>query len=148
MKTFLIGGTHLESPLANAGLLLLRVFAGLALLFQHGLHKMPPSPRFIERVSDIGFPLPELFAWAAGGAEAVGGGLLALGLLTRPASAFILVTMLVAAFGRHGSDPFGEKELALLYGCVALLFLLVGSARYGLDAVFRKKIYKQHELNQ
>lgn len=148
MQKYLNGGVDVAPPLANIGLLLLRAFAGLALLFQHGLYKMPPSPRFIERVSSIGFPLPELFAWAAGVAETIGGGLLALGLLTRPASALILVTMLVAAFGRHAGDPFSAKELALLYGCAALLFLLVGSARYGLDAVLRTRVNKQHELNR
>ncbi len=144
MKNFLLGGVEIASPLANIGLLLLRVFTGLALLFQHGLHKMPPSPRFVERVSNLGFPLPELFAWAAGFAEAVGGSLLALGLFTRPASAFILVTMLVAAFGRHAGDPFSEKELALVYACVAVLFLLIGPARYGLDAVLRRREGKQN----
>ncbi|MCI0697446.1 DoxX family protein [candidate division KSB1 bacterium] len=148
MKKFLIGGVDIAPPLANIGLLLLRVFTGLALLFQHGLHKMPPSPRFVERVSGLGFPLPELFAWAAGVAETIGGGLLALGLLTRPASALILVTMLVAAFGRHAGDPFSAKELALLYGCVAFLFLLVGSARYGFDAVLRKRNIELHESNR
>ena len=71
-------------------------------------------------------------------------GLLALGFFTRPASAFILATMLVAAFGRHVSDPFRAKELALTYACVATLFLLVGSARYGIDAMLRRLEGKQH----
>jgi hypothetical protein len=56
--------------------------------------------------------------------------------------------MLVAAFGRHAGDPFSAKELALLYGCVAFLFLLVGSARYGLDAVLRTRIENQHDLSR
>lgn len=140
LKKLLLGGVEVTPPLANMGLLLLRVFAGLAMLFQHGLHKLPPSSRFIERVSALGFPAPEFFAWAAAIAEVFGGGLLALGLFTRPAAASIAITMLVAAFGRHANDPFDEKELALLYGCVAFLFILIGSGRYGLDAVLRKRM--------
>lgn len=139
LKKLLLGGVEVTPPAANIGLLLLRVFTGWAMLLQHGLHKLPPSPRFIERVSALGFPLPEFFAWAAALAEVFGGGLLALGLCTRPAAAAILVTMLVAAFMLHANDPFGEKELALLYACVAWLFMLIGSGRYGLDAAFGKR---------
>jgi putative oxidoreductase len=45
--------------------------------------------------------------------------------------------MLAAAFLRHAADPFARKELALLYGFVALMFLLIGSGRYGIDALLR-----------
>jgi putative oxidoreductase len=87
----------------------------------------------------MGFPLPALFAWAAALSESLGGLLLAVGLLTRPAAFFILVTMFVAAFIRQAGDPFLERELALLYGAVAIQFLLVGSGRFGLDAFFRSR---------
>ena len=139
IKELLIGGVNLDSSLAHTGLLLLRVFTGLTLLFQHGLRKMPPSPRFVETVGTLGFPLPELFAWVAGLAEVIGGGLLALGLFTRPAAASILFTMLVAAFGRHALDPFREKELALTFACIAAVFLFIGSARYGIDTMIRNR---------
>jgi putative oxidoreductase len=115
------------------GLLALRLFAGLAIAFGHGVGKLPPTEGFVEATANVGFPLPVVFAWAAGLSEFLGGLLVALGLMTRPASLFLLITMLVAAFGAHGGEPFGDKEMALLYGAVFLCTLLAGSGRFGLD---------------
>lgn len=136
----LFGGDGGGSAVADAGLLVLRLFAGLTLAFAHGLGKLPPSEGFVESVSGLGFPAPEIFAWAAGLAEFAGGLLLALGLFTRPAAVAIAFTMAVAAFGRHGDDPFSSKEKALLFLAIAVAFLLAGSGRYGLDRlVYRKR---------
>lgn len=127
------------APLAtDTGLLVLRVFAGLSLALAHGIRKLPPSERFVGGVVEMGFPLPELFAWAAGLSEFGGGLLLAAGLLTRPASFFILVTMLVAGLIRE-SGPYADRELALLFAAVAVLFLLAGSGRFGLDALIHRR---------
>ena len=139
LKQILFGGETGLSPLANTGLTLLRIFAGVALALGHGLGKMPPSDRFIESTANLGFPLPGLFAWAAALSEFLGGAFLALGLFTRPASFFIICTMLVAVFGAHLNDPFGRKELALMYLFVALCFLLKGANDWSVDAILRRK---------
>lgn len=115
------------------GLLVLRVFAGLALALAHGIGKIPPSAGFVEGVAGMGFPAPLAFAWAAGLAESAGGLLLALGLFTRPAAFFILVNMLVASFLMQAGDPFLERELALLYAFVALFYMLAGPGRLSVD---------------
>jgi putative oxidoreductase len=83
----------------------------------------------------MGFPLPEVFARIAGASEFLGGLFLALGLLTRPAAVFVALTMAVARFVQHGSDPFGTGELALIYlvGAVALAF--TGAGRFALDRI-------------
>ena len=133
------GGDGGRSPLSDLGLLVVRVFAGLALGLGHGLKKVPPSDRFVEMTGELGFPLPELFAWAAGLSELAGGILLALGLFTRPASALIAITMLVAAFGQHAGDPFGDREMALLYLVIAVAFMLIGSGRYGIDRLLHRQ---------
>ena len=133
----LLTGTTTNAPSTDAGLLVLRAFAGLALAFAHGLGKFPPSERFIAGVATMGFPAPALFAWAAAGAELIGGILLAIGLFTRPSAFLILATMATAGFIRHAPDPFSGKEKALLFGAVALLFLLAGAGRYSVDAMMR-----------
>lgn len=138
-KSLLFGGAGGRTQAADVGLLLLRLFTGLALAFGHGIGKLPPSAGFVERTGSLGFPIPEFFAWAAGLAEFGGGLLLALGLMTRPASFFIGFTMLVAAFGRHAADPFGQKEKALLYLAIAMLYLLIGAGRYSVDHWLGKK---------
>jgi putative oxidoreductase len=136
----LFGTSHLDCPVADGALTLLRVFAGLSLALAHGLGKMPPSEKFIEGVTNLGFPAPMLFAWSAGLAELAGGMLVAVGLATRPAAVFACFTMLVAAFGAHSADPFQKKELALLYATIMLAFVFVGAGRFGLDAFVRKQL--------
>lgn len=135
----LFGGDGGGSALADAGLLVLRLFAGLALALAHGLGKLPPSPQFVEGTAAMGFPLPGLFAWASGLAEFGGGLLLALGFLTRPAAFFVAFNMSVAAFGAHAGEPFTDREMALFFLAVALLFGLAGSGRYGLDRLLYRK---------
>ena len=43
LKQILFGGESGLSPLANAGLTLLRIFTGVALAFSHGIGKLPPG---------------------------------------------------------------------------------------------------------
>ncbi len=138
LKKILFGGESGLSPLANAGLTLLRIFAGAALAFSHGIGKMPPSDGFIEGTARIGFPLPAVFAWAAALSEFLGGLFLALGLFTRVSSFFIAVTMLVALLGVHRADPFQKQELAFLYLFIALAFMLKGSGDWSMDSFLRK----------
>lgn len=134
MRSLLFGGMRSGSVLFEIGITPLRLFAGLALCLGHGLAKFPPSAAFVSRVDAFGFPMPVLFAWAAAGAEIVGGILLAIGLLTRPASLFILCTMTTAVVFQHANDPFAGKEKAMLFGFVAFAFLWIGAGRWSVDA--------------
>jgi putative oxidoreductase len=139
LKQILYGGESGLSPLTNAGLTLLRIFAGLALALGHGMGKLPPSEKFIESTGGMGFPVPAFFAWAAALSEFLGGCFLALGLFTRVASFFIICTMLTAFIGVHWNDPFNRQELALMYFFVALCFLLKGAGDWSVDAFLRRK---------
>lgn len=137
VKRVLCGGSQIKALPADLGLTILRLFAGLALAFNHGLSKIPPPQMFIESVSGMGFPAPTFFAWSAALSELVGGLLLAIGLFTRPAALFILITMGCAAFILHRADPFQEREPALIFGAVALVFLFAGAGRLSLDHFLR-----------
>lgn len=139
LRDLLIGGEGGRSALADFALLLLRATFGAGLALGHGLGKLPVSDDFVKGVADLGFPVPAVFAWAAALSESVGGILLALGLLTRPAAFFILCTMGTAFFVVHADDPFLTKERAMLYGAVALAFLLAGAGRYSVDALLRRR---------
>jgi putative oxidoreductase len=139
VRAILFGGARTDSPAADAGLLVLRVVAGLALALTHGLGKVPPSDRFIAGVGEMGFPLPEFFASLAALAEFGGGIFLALGLLTRPAAFLVLGQMAVVTLMAHAGDPFGDREAPVLYGAIALLFLAFGAGRYSLDALIHRR---------
>lgn len=98
-------------------------------------------------VDSLGFPLPALFAWAAKLSEFVGGICLILGALTRPAALFIAVTMGVAAFIAHASDPWlllapatKAKEMALLYFAAALTLLCTGPGPVAMDTWLSRKL--------
>ena len=138
IKNLLFGSTISGPLLSQLGLGALRIVTGLSIAFGHGLGKLPPPKPFIKAVSGLGFPSPELFAWAAGMSEFVGGLLLAAGLVTRPAAAAVAFTLGVAAFGHHASDPFKTRELALLYFTISLLFACTGSGRFGLDRIVNR----------
>jgi len=58
---------------------------------------------------------------------------LVIGFKVRLASIPLLITMLVAAFMIHGADPWAKKELALIYGGIYFVLLLMGSGRFGVD---------------
>lgn len=126
----------------DLGLLVLRLGVGLPLALAHGLGKLPPSDGFVDGTAALGFPLPVVFAWAAALAEFVGGLLVAAGLLTRPASAFVAVTMAVAVFGAHAGDPFGDREMALLYGVAALALVGLDAGRFSLDALLARRLVR------
>ena len=141
-------GSSLPLRFANAtrltpdlALLLLRVAFGASLALSHGLVKLEAPASFLQLLIKRGFPLPVFFGWAAILSEFAGGLLLALGSFTRPAAAFIVVTLGVAALDIHSGDPFAKRELALAYAVVALTLLIAGPGRFSLDRLWstRKK---------
>jgi putative oxidoreductase len=138
VKSILFGGESGLSYAANAGLTLLRIFAGISLAFAHGIGKLPPSQQFIDGATRLGFPAPTFFAWAAALSESFGGILLALGLFTRISSFLIACVMLTALLGVHFSDPFDRQEKAFLYLFIDLALLLKGSGDWRIDSYLRK----------
>lgn len=135
----LFGGASIQGTAANVGLAILRIVSGLSMALAHGIGKIPPSERFITGVSNMGFPMPSLFAWAAGSAELFGGVFLAAGFMTRVSAFFVGCTMFVAGFITHAADPFGRKEKAFLFLAISLMYLLVGAGRYSIDGLIKKQ---------
>ena len=56
-----------------------------------------------------------------------------LGLGTRIAVIPLIITMLVAVFLVHANDPFGKKELGLMYLTIYMLLIVAGSGKYSID---------------
>jgi putative oxidoreductase len=127
-------GSEVNTTLTDIGLLILRVFTGLALALAHGWGKIPPSPGFVGMIGGMGMPAPELFAWLAAIAEVGGGLLIAVGLLTRPASLLVVGHFVFVVLLAHAGDPFGDRELPLFFLVTALIVLLSGAGRYSVDA--------------
>jgi putative oxidoreductase len=117
---------------------LLRFMTGL-LLFQYGVAKIlkfPPDSPFakVEIASLIGI---------AGCLELVLGGLLLLGLFTRPAAFILSGEMAVAYFISHSPKSFfpviNNGTAAILFCFTCLYLATSGGGPIGLDAMMRRK---------
>ncbi len=139
-------GESKHDAASSLGLLLLRLGAGSLMLFGHGWGK-------IANYSDLtdSFPDPlglghTLSLWLAIAAEAGGSLLIMLGLATRLSALGLVITMAVAAFIFHASDPTfiprppgPAKELALVYLIAFTALLFTGAGKFSLDAALLGK---------
>ncbi len=120
----------------------LRVVAGLVMM-HNGLDKLSNIQSFADAyVSIIGLPFPIFFSYCAAYTELIGSVLLALGLLTRPAAAGLLSTMLVAMYHHVLVAGFSIPylELSMLYAACFQLFLVNGGGQYSVDAVLANQL--------
>ena len=129
-KIFYVG----DSPLImSIGLLVLRLVVG-GFMMSHGLGKlkMLMAGGEIQFLDPIGIGV-ELSLFLAVFAEFFASILIILGLVTRLAAFPLLFTMFVAGVIVHAADPFGVKEMALLYGSIYLTLMLTGPGKISLD---------------
>ena len=136
-----------EKELRSTGLLLIRLMIGIVFIY-HGGQKLfgifggygiEGTAGFF---AQLGIPFPTLSVYLAGGAEFFGGILLILGLLVRPTSLILAVTMLVASFSAHSGFGIqtGGMEYSLTLAVVSIALVLIGAGDFALDRyVFRKK---------
>jgi putative oxidoreductase len=143
MKNMLFDSRDLGYWRADLGVFIVRAFAGSAMALGHGWGKLfhdgafGPTEGFISYVAGLGLPAPVAMAWAAALSEVVGGALMAIGLLTRPAALAVATTMAVAAFRVHAADPIWgatpSKEMALLFLSISVMVFLAGPGRISVD---------------
>jgi putative oxidoreductase len=130
MKRF----TSIKPLHSNAGMLLLRVFAGTTMLLSHGwgklLRLLDGDTGFVD-VMGIG-ELPSLLLTIF--AEVFCALLVTLGLWTRFAALPLIITMAVAVFYVHAGDPFSKQELGLFYLVAYSTIFLLGPGKYSFDA--------------
>lgn len=123
----------------HVALLLLRLWTGAMMLYHGGLKLFGGMDRFVETVATK-LGLPPLMAWIAALAELGGGALVLIGFLARPAAVTIAITMAVAAFGAHATDPWQRKEFALCYFVSSLAIAVAGAGRYSFDARIERRL--------
>jgi putative oxidoreductase len=123
----------------DLSLLLLRLVFGGFMLVSHGWGKLGKVLAGDFRFADpFGIGAAPSLVLAAG-AEVFCAALLALGLFTRAAAIPLIVTMLTAAFVIHGADPFGKKEMALLYLAGFTAIFLMGPGKYALQRLLPER---------
>jgi len=136
------GSTLADNTALQLTWTILRLCAGV-LMIHNGLGKLADVNGFAENVvAFIGFPFPVFFTYCAAYTEIIAAILLAIGLLTRPAAAALLFTMVIAIYF-HVKDTgldIGPYETASLYALSYLVFLVNGGGLFSLDALIAKQL--------
>jgi putative oxidoreductase len=124
-------------PLASAVALVLRVAAG-AILIGFGQSKFAHHAKEARAFDRYGLPAPEVFAYAIGSVELVGGLLLVLGLATRLV-ALALAGNMVGAIATGGRVDGGFVNLGLAPMLLVVMVYLVwaGAGRFSIDERLR-----------
>lgn len=122
-----------SSTSQDLGLLFARISLGLTLLVAHGLPKVQSFSMLSDKfLSFLGLG-PTVSLSLAIAAE-VGGSLLVIfGIFSRVGSFLIMCTMGTAFFVFHAADPFGRKELPLVFLFAFTALFLTGPGRYSLQ---------------
>ncbi len=137
-----LGALYARTP--NLAEPLIRATVGL-LLMPHGAQKLfgwfggygleATGGFFAEK---LGLEPGMFWASLVGGVEFFGGLMLAIGLLTRPVAAAVVVLMAVAVFQVHLGNGFfwtnGGFEYPLMWGLIAFAFVLRGGGAWSVDA--------------
>jgi len=128
--------------LADVAVQALHLCTGILLARFHGWHKLADGLAwrngrsahwpFADEVRAAGFPLPVANAWLATAVQLVGGILLALGLLTRPAALMLIATLTGAVYTNIALRK--ESQMALVYLLLLAGVAALGAGRWSLDA--------------
>jgi putative oxidoreductase len=123
---------------ADVGVLLLRVGIG-TIMITHGWDKLVNFSTyeahflsFLGLGNSISLALSifaELFCAVA----------IVVGLATRPAALILLINMYVAAFVALAGQPFGKREIAVVYAIVFAALMFLGSGRFSLDQILWRR---------
>ncbi len=118
----------------DIALLLLRLGFGGLMIINHGLGKFNKlmAGGEISFSDPLGIGASNSLTLAVF-SEVFCAGLLIIGLLTRWVSIPLVITMLVAIFMVHISDPFPKMEKAILFLIPFLILMINGGGRYSLD---------------
>jgi len=130
----------------DIGILLLRLTTGVGFVFVHGWGKVFGGPELWAMIgksmSNLGITFtPGFWGFMASVSEFGGGILILFGLFTRPASAFMAFTMVVALINHLSRlDPWNRVIYPAEMLGIFLCLLFVGAGKYSLDnLIFKKK---------
>ena len=114
---------------------LLRVVAG-GILFVHGLGKITDPFGAADMVEGLGFYPGALWSLLLACTEFFGGILIAIGLLTRPASFAAMIVVLVTVWFHWVTmgEGFAGAEKSLLWAAIFFFFATRGGNRHSVDA--------------
>lgn len=130
------------SAFSQAGILVLRLVAGLFIAGFHGWPKLLQGLVHVQNgsgwplldgIATLGIPFPTFWAFVATITFLISGLFVATGFLTRFAALDLLGTLLTAVYA--SSQLSRDNQLTLLYSAVFASLALCGGGRYSVDAI-------------
>lgn len=119
---------------------LLRVVAGVALVI-HGWPKIQAPFGSAEMVAGLGFWPADLWSLLLSVTEFVGGILLIVGFLTRPAALAATAVLLVTVYAHWvvWGQGWDGAEKSVIWAAVTFFFVIRGANRHSVDAAIGKQ---------
>lgn len=125
------------------GILILRVYVGIAVIVGHGLHKLQDmsggNPEFPDAFIRLGFPFPDLFAWLVTFIQIFVSLLIIFGLWTRPSAILVGFTIAYGVLGIHWFDGYGRMELGITYSVIFAMIAITGPGKVSIDRLIRRE---------
>lgn len=138
-----------RNGLQSFGLLIARLGLGGILLLHGWLHWRVGVPRFVESLTAVGAPYPQIAAWATIIFELVAGIFLIVGALTRFIGVGVLtLSVLNISYFSYSLGPElvrpdgsynGGYEYDVALGLLGLLFFVCGAGVISIDRLFTRK---------
>ncbi len=133
-----IFSTNRSENIVDISILLLRIGIA-AFMLTHGLPKLQALSNDPVQFPGVLGMSPSLSLGLTVFAEVICSVFILLGFGTRLAVIPLIITMLVAVFYVHASDPFAKQEMGLLYFLTYVSLLLTGAGKYSADYLISKK---------
>ena len=140
-------GVEPGSTRTNIAMLVLRVGLGILMLV-HGIPKMEMlfSGESVQFPSVMGMSATTSLALAVF-AEVFCSVLIIAGFATRFAAVPLAITMMVAVFIIHASDPFKMQEMGIHYLLGYLVLIIGGGGKYSLDYLMVRSKFKTYHAS-
>jgi putative oxidoreductase len=118
---------------------ILRVAAGLGLAI-HGWPKIQDPMKLVGMVESLGFMPGPLWAVLLAATEFIGGLLLVVGLLTRPAALAATIVLLVTVYFHWivKSQGYDGSEKSILWAAMTFLIFVRGAGAHSIDRLLKK----------
>jgi putative oxidoreductase len=119
------------------GAVILRLALGITMAV-HGYQKVIPHGALHQFAAYVGtLGIPSWLGWISAYTEFLGGTCVLLGLLTRIASGFIVINMLVALLSVGIHQGFGMWSSILVLVAIAVMLVLYGSGTLSIDKAIK-----------
>ncbi len=118
----------------TTGFAIIRIITGLLMVY-HGfeIFNSAQMNEYASWDSIKSMPFPAFWAYLGKGAELVGGILLTIGFMTRPAAILLALTMLFICFKIGNGKFWYDAQHPFLFALLSMIFFFTGPGKWSVD---------------